>query len=210
VERSSACGIPVQNFANSLCDREIRRVQYHCIWGLNERRDRAIGIALIALCDVPQKVVKISMHAFFAQLLIASFRPFLDACREEDFQIRIGENDRAHIAPFRDEARRFAKRPLPFKDSVSHRGISRHDRRGTAHDFVANRKRNVFALKQNRGASKLKVERRGERRDARFVVQRDSFTIRCERDQAIQRTAVEIVKSQLLRNQFRNRALPRA
>src|SRR5690606_15600749 len=110
-------------------DRHPRGVDADGVLGRPQRRNRAAGVARVTGQDLPQQTVQCNGNPFVLQLLIAPFRTFLGARRQEHLPAGVREDHRAHVAAVRDQPWRLAEGPLAIAQGRPDLG-DRGDRRG--------------------------------------------------------------------------------
>src|SRR6185503_7071078 len=66
---------PADDALDDFVDRKCRRIENWLVRRGNERRDRPLGVALVALPQIAGKGAQISIDSFFYQLLIAPLGP---------------------------------------------------------------------------------------------------------------------------------------
>src|SRR5437868_4804852 len=151
------------------------------------------------------KDAQISMYSFVYQLLISALGPHLRARCQEDFELRVRENDGPHVAPVGDQAGRLAKGPLPLEQRPAHARQLRD--LGGAHaavlgaDFFAN----ILFFQGYMVASETDGDGGGELGQAPFF--KHLFAEREQGDHPVKGAAFQIVKAERRGDAARDRAL---
>jgi hypothetical protein len=192
------------------------------IGGANQRRNFALGVALVAFVNFLENLVQIERVAFFDMFLPTALCASLRRGVEKDFQFRVWKHDGADVPPFHDHS---AARPSALLFGNEYRAHPRdrsHARCGLSDLIGANRLGDVFPVKQHSIMDRriaqagwnwpeFDVRIPSERFELDFRGERNSAVLKgLERDRAIHGTAVEILIAQFLRHKTRDTALPRA
>ena len=99
-----------------------------------ERRDLAVGIALVARADVGQHIFVMRRHAAREQLAHAPLGADLRRGGDEQLHVGIGRDDRADVAAVEHRSARLAGEILlPLEQRRANRRISRHRRGDPRH-----------------------------------------------------------------------------
>src|SRR5882762_2396075 len=120
-------------------------IQQDGVCACDKRRNGACNIALIAFRYLFRKGGKGSSNPLFFQLLIASGRPFVGACREKNLNLGVGKYDGAHVAPVGHQTGGHRKAPLPLQQALPHRRQRSNLGRITAGRLGANVPGNVLS-----------------------------------------------------------------
>src|SRR5260221_761603 len=189
-------------------------IQQDGVCACDKRRNGACNIALIAFRYLFRKGGKGSSNPLFFQLLIASGRAFVGACRAKNLDPCVRKYDGAHVAPVGHQTRGHRKAPLPLQQSLADRRQRSNLGRITAGGLGANVASDLLPpqindfLSRGRGIE-ANVEFSGEAPQPHGVVQIDSRNPAGQRHQPVQRTAIEQSPSQPLCCSAANRALSR-
>ena len=164
-----------------------------------QRRNAATRVSRIALVDVLQKGVKVSMYSFVHQLFMTAARALFRSRRQKHLQGRVREHDRPHIAAVRHQPRRAAKRPLAVEQRLAREPRApRRPWRQRPTPLRLGSPGDVLSVQQTPlRPRKLAVQGRRRARSERSVMRQvDAALERRQRDQPIQRAAVEEMKAQ--------------
>src|SRR5918911_869806 len=117
---------PADDSLDHFVDRKRCRVEHLRIGRGSKRRDRPLGVALVALPQIAGKGAKISIDSFFYQLLIAPFGPGFRGRCQEDLEFGVREHHGAHVAPVGDQAGRPAEGALALEQRLAQPRQLRH------------------------------------------------------------------------------------
>ena len=201
--------VPLHYFCNNVLRTQVRGIDVHRIRRGDQRRDTPRRVALVALCQVTEKGAQGSMDSFVDQLLMPSAGAFLETRGQEHLERRVGEYDASHVAPFGNEARRLPEGALAGKERSPHFWKLGHFGSAVAAVLVANCVRYVLSREDDPIAAKLGRETCGERGKASLIAGRYAVLQAGQRDQAVQRAALKVMKAERLRDALRDRALAR-
>ena len=121
----------------------------------------------------------------------------------------IGKYHRPHVAPICDQTGRLAERALPIQEGGA-QGRQHGNRRGSVADaLVADFVARVLAFEHDAAARKANVQIARNHGQRALVGQRDAAPFGRERSEAVQRAAVEYVKTEGRADSLCNAALAR-
>lgn len=192
--------------------RHPRRVDHYGVGRGNQWRHCSLAVALVASTDFHKQVVEVNTCAFPAQLAIAALRPGLGARVKENLQGRIGEHHRAHVATVGNQAWRGTKIALPLQECCPYHRRRRDLRREIAGSLGTDFVGPVGTPDQDCLVSlgftdELDLQIARQRRHSLMSIQRNAGVHGGEREDAIQRTAVEPMPAGPGRQPTRNHTL---
>src|SRR3546814_9760891 len=85
-----------------------------------------------------------------ADVCSSDLRALVGAGFHEDFQLRVGEHDRAHVTAIANQARRLSKIPLLLQQRRTYRRLGGDQRRQRTGRFLANVMRPVLAIEDRK------------------------------------------------------------
>jgi len=140
-------------------------------------------------------------------------RPLLGARRKEDFQLCRGEDDRTHVAAVRDEPWRLREGALTLEERLSYGGPGGNPGGATAHLLGANLCRHVAPVEADAlGAvcvhAELNPHALSQPGVGVYITFHGTGPEPCERNQAIQGTAVQQMPADVPGNRAADGALP--
>src|SRR5437868_6200785 len=198
---------PADDALHHFVDRKCRGIEHLRIRRRNQRRNRPLGVALVSVPQIPGKGAQISIDSFFYQLLIAPFGPDFRTGCQEHLQVRLREDDGAHIAAVRDQSWGSAEGPLALKQRLA-QGRHLRELGSAVSDWLA---ADLFG-------HRLVVEHD-------FAVLEHHIHFFCEpqerplidgalpegeqRHEPVERTALEVMEAQALRDAARDRPFAR-
>ena len=160
---------------------------------------RTLAVARVAVADLLQKGVHTSTQSFFHQLLIAPSGTLRGVRGEEDFEGRVGENDRCPCRARRRPGRAAARKARWRSSSASPHRRQRRDPRGGAAHALRREWRRSRRGRPARSLLAVEVARPGRARSPATSAASSRSTPRVERrqrDQPVERAAVEEVEAE--------------
>ncbi len=101
-------------------DAKRGRIDDHGIRCRLHGSDTAFAIAFVSRGDFPKKGREINTNSFSYQLFITPLGTLFEARRKENFELRVGENEAAHVPAVGHQARRTAESALARKQRHAH------------------------------------------------------------------------------------------
>jgi len=165
-------------------------------------------IARVPLREIAGKGAQISTDSFFYQLLIAAFRTDFGVRCQENLERRIRKNNGPDVSPIGDQTGRAPEGPLPGEQRLAHRRHSRNLGGSVAHRLVPDMLANLLVFQDYFVSYELHVHALGGLREARLVLQ--VLPQREKGDEPVERAALQVVETQLLRHPLGDRAFARS
>jgi hypothetical protein len=151
---------------------------------------------VISLGYLARKVAKTSSGPFADQLVMASFRPLVGTCRQENLESGRREDHRTHISPIGHQTGRLGEAPLPVYQGGPDRRPDGHPGRTLPGFLGSHLPRNVSTVEFDTlcaigAAAESNIHARGKTDMRLDIIRIGAMQSTRQRNQAIQRAAVE-------------------